>query len=293
MWDAWRSAETWLGILAVLVGAVIVRALIIFGISRWTKHVVARAKKRRETPSGTLGALRKIADPTLSERHATRTRALAALLNSIVTLVIVTVAIATCIAMLGVPVAPLIAATGVGGVALGIGAQGLVKDFLAGISIIIEDQYGLGDIVTIDDLTGTVEDIGLRVTRLRDSTGQIWYIRNGEIVKLGNISQGWSTAMVEVPMSPHADTDRATKVLEKVAHEFDCDPEYERILVQPTTVAGVNQVTGDQKTIMMIAKTEPNQHYGVQRELLARAVAALAAAGIHGPLPSRVGEAGV
>ena len=123
-----------------------------------------------------------------------------AILKSTSTFVIFTLALLTVMATVGLPLGPLLASAGVGGVALGFGAQSLVKDFLSGIFMILEDQYGVGDVIDTGEAVGTVEDVTLRVTRLRDASGIVWYVRNGEIVRIGNRSQGWSTALVDIPV---------------------------------------------------------------------------------------------
>ncbi len=132
-----------------------------------------------------------------------------AILKSTSTFAISAMAILTVMGLLGLPLGPLLASAGVGGVALGFGAQSLVKDFLSGIFMIVEDQYGVGDVIDTGEAIGTVEDVTLRVTRLRDGNGVVWYIRNGEIVRIGNRSQGWSTAVVDTAVAYDEDIDRA------------------------------------------------------------------------------------
>ena len=129
------------------------------------------------------------------------------------TVVVASLAVLTIMATLGVPLAPLLASAGVGGVALGFGAQSLVRDFLSGIFMIVEDQYGVGDTIDTGEVIGQVEDVTLRVTRLRDRNGVTWYVRNGEIVRVGNQSQGWSNAAITVPFALDADGPAVTEVL--------------------------------------------------------------------------------
>ncbi|MDR1790124.1 MAG: mechanosensitive ion channel family protein [Propionibacteriaceae bacterium] len=286
----WSFPETPLAILAVIVGAFIVRLIIVRMIKVGTKQSKAKAERRRQRKEGRTASVLHLNHAESDDRHDKRRASLGALLNSIVTFVVATVALATIAALLGIPLTPLIAASGVGGVALGIGAQSIVKDFLAGIAIIIEDQYGVGDIIDTGDVAGTVEDISLRVTRLRDASGEVWYVRNGEILRVGNVSQGWSTAMVDVPMHPGTDGDAAIEILKGVVADFWKDPDWKPALVERPQVAGVNQVTGVAMKVLITAKTHPNEHWKVQRELLSRSVAALHAAGIDGPLPSVLAE---
>ena len=153
-------------------------------------------------------------------RHAARMRTLGSVLRSITSVVILSVVVMMVMNVLGLPLAPILTTAGVGGVALGFGAQSLVKDYLSGIFLIIEDQFGVGDLVDTGDVKGTVEDVGLRVTRLRDMTGQIWYVRNGEILRIGNQSQGWSTGTVDVPIASTEDPARAIEVLRAMVKDM-------------------------------------------------------------------------
>ncbi|MDR3070766.1 MAG: mechanosensitive ion channel family protein [Propionibacteriaceae bacterium] len=279
----WKLYEIPLKILAVIVLSVILRAVILVLVTRATKRAARKAKERNKGTSSNPRLLA-LVTPEVSERHQQRTAALASLFRSMTTFVIFVVAVVIIIDTLGISIAPIIAATGVGGVALGFGAQSLVKDFLSGISIIVEDQYGVGDLIDTGDVSGIVEEISLRSTRLRDASGQIWYIRNGEILKVGNVSQGWSTATIEVPLDPYADSAKAIEVLTKVAAELDEDPDFQKLLLDAPQVAGVSSVTGQAMKILVTARTASNQHLAVQRELLARGVEALREAGIAGPI---------
>ncbi len=189
----------------------------------------------------------------------------------------------TVMAILNIPLTPILASAGVGGVALGFGAQSLVKDYLSGIFMIVEDQYGVGDLVDLGEASGTIEDVGLRVTRLRDSSGQVWYIRNGEIVRVGNQSQGWSTAIVDIPVDSGENSTRVIEVLEGVCREVYADPDYAKVLLEAPNVVGVQSVEAGRMTIRITAKTQPNQQFGVQRAILDRELQALKDAGIKGP----------
>lgn len=217
-------------------------------------------------------------------RHAARTRALGSILRSLTSVVLVTITVLTVMRIVEIPLEPVLASAGIGGVALGFGAQSLVKDYLAGIFMILEDQYGVGDLVDVGEVSGTVEEVGLRVTRLRDAGGQVWYVRNGEIVRVGNQSQGWSTGTVDVPVAPTSDAAQVIAVLEGVAAELYADPAWEDVLLEKPTVAGVNAITSEAMTVRVFAKCAPNQHWGVQRDLLERSLAALRRAGVQGPL---------
>lgn len=179
--------------------------------------------------------------------------------------------------------APLLASAGVGGIALGFGAQALVKDFLSGIFMIAEDQYGVGDHVRIGEVTGTVEEVTLRITKVRDASGMAWYVRNGEVLTVGNVSQGWSTAIIDIPVAYDEDPEHVLSLLQGVANDFDVDENWSDYLLETPKVAGVESIASGTMTLRLTAKCAPNQQLGVQRELRQRAKRVLDAAGIRGP----------
>ncbi len=177
----------------------------------------------------------------------------------------------------------MLASAGVGGVALGFGAQSLVKDFLSGIFMILEDQYGVGDIIDTGTAVGTVEEVSLRVTRLRDGSGVVWYIRNGEIVRIGNKSQGWSTATVDIPVSYSENLEAVIPLIREVVHAVDQSPEWHDVLLEEPQVVGVESITGGVVTIRVVVKTAPEQQYGISREIRERVKASFDAHGIKAP----------
>lgn len=278
----WAWTEEALAILLVIVVAILARWLLIRSIRGMTRRILDRAKQRRDKNSR---ADRIIAAATLAnqERYEQRTATLGSLLSSIATVTIAVIAVLTIFGILNIPLGPILASAGIGGVALGFGAQSLVKDFLSGLFMILEDQYGVGDVIDTGEVTGTVEEVGLRITRLRDGNGQVWYVRNGEIVRVGNLTQGWSTAIADVPIATEADAGAAITVLEAAIAGMADDPEFSPVLLEAPQVIGVNLVTATAIEIRITAKTAPNKHWGVQRALLERGVAALAAAGIPAP----------
>jgi moderate conductance mechanosensitive channel len=192
----------------------------------------------------------------------------------------------------GVNLGPVLATAGVGGVALGFGAQSLVKDFLSGIFMILEDQYGVGDVIDTGEAIGTVEEVSLRVTRLRDGQGVVWYIRNGEIVRIGNKSQGWSTAMVDIPVAYSENLDKVIPLIRTVLHDLDESPDWKDKLLEEPQVMGVESMTGSVVTIRVIAKTAPEQQYGVSREIRERVKAAFDEHGVKAPVMTPFGPVG-
>lgn len=286
----WEWPESAIAIALTVTLAVFVRWL----VNRAIRLGVSASLKRAEERSADRGgrASRILADMTglSDERHQARTKTVGSVLRSINTIVVFTVASLMILGIFNVPLGPILASAGIGGVALGFGAQSLVKDFLSGVFMILEDQYGVGDIVDVGEVTGTVEDVGLRVTQIRDSTGRLWYIRNGEISRVGNQSQGWSTAIVNVPVASTAHPPQVIEILEGVMDQVDADERWADILLEKPRVVGVGEVKGGTMTVQVFAKCAPNQHWGVQRDILERSVNALQAAGVPGPIIAPTGH---
>ena len=214
-----------------------------------------------------------------SERRRQRSEALSSILQSVASVTIFAIAVMMILGELGVQLAPLIASAGIVGVALGFGAQNLVKDFIAGLFILFEDQYGVGDVVDVGEASGTVEAVGLRITTIRDARGVLWYIRNGEIVRVGNRSQGWALVVVDVPVG-FAGVEEATAVLRSAATALAEDPEYAPDMLEAPEVLGVEQITVDGAVVRTIVKTASENQWRVARELRRRLTEALESAGI-------------
>jgi len=272
-----------LTIVGTLAGAMLLRWVMHRAIDRVVGTAMTRAARREsQTPRR---ATRILAQATgLDQARGTqRTGTMGAILKSTSTFVIFTLALLTVMATVGLPLGPLLASAGVGGVALGFGAQSLVKDFLSGIFMILEDQYGVGDVIDAGEAVGTVEDVTLRVTRLRDASGIVWYVRNGEIVRIGNRSQGWSTALVDIPVGYSENLDTVLPLIREVVHELDGSEEWSTRLLEEPVVAGVESMLGGVVTVRIIAKCAPNESFPVSREIRERVKAAFDQAGIRAP----------
>ena len=191
----WETARDWLlgvplQILFILVSAVVIQLVLTWSIRRVVRRASERAKHERLAQMRMVTRTAELSDLLLNQRTEQRASAIGTLLRSVVAITVWTIAMLTILPLLGIDIAPLLASAGVIGVALGFGAQTLVKDYLSGIFMIIEDQYGVGDVVDVGPVIGTVEEVALRFTRLRDMSGVVWYVRNGEILRVANRSQG-------------------------------------------------------------------------------------------------------
>jgi moderate conductance mechanosensitive channel len=221
----------------------------------------------------------------VDERRKQRVRALGAILRSVASVTIFSIASVVILGDLGINLAPLLASAGVVGIAIGFGAQSMVRDYLAGIFMLVEDQYGVGDVITIGDATGTVENVTLRLTKLRDVSGIVWHIRNGAIEQVGNESQGWARAVIDFPVPYEADLAEIRSLLTDAAEVLWDDPVWRVVLLEPPEVWGAQEISSDEVTMRIVAKTAPLRQWEVERELRARVKAALDAAAIH-PAPS-------
>ena len=197
----------------------------------------------------------------VAERRRQRAETIGSVLRSIASFVIFGLAFVTVLAELGIEIGPMLASAGVAGVALGFGAQSLVRDFLSGIFMILEDQYGVGDLIDTGEAVGTVEEVGLRVTRLRDACGVVWYVRNGEILRVGNHSQGWSTAIVDVSVAYNEDIPSVQEVIRETADAMAEDEAWREQILEDPVVAGVESVTSAAVTIRVIVKCTLNDHF--------------------------------
>ncbi|GAB3658998.1 mechanosensitive ion channel family protein [Nocardioides korecus] len=272
------TSATWLigkplAIAAILLGAVLVRWL----ASKAVDRVVSRAEVA-PVPGGR----------PVHARRAQRARSLGTLLKSILTTVVFGIAIVMALSEVGVNIAPILASAGVLGLAIGFGAQNLVKDFLSGVMMMVEDQYGVGDVVDLGEATGTVEAVGLRVTRLRDVNGTVWYVRNGEILRVGNQSQNWARTVLDVNVGYNEDLVKVRRVLEEVAHGLWEDEDFAGLVIEEPEVWGVENLSPEGVVVRVTLKTAPLQQWVVAREMRQRIKARFDHEGIEIPLPQRV-----
>jgi moderate conductance mechanosensitive channel len=280
-----RTGLTWLAessnwalikpltILLIIVLALVIRFALHRAIDRLIEHTI------QEREGGSLLRARIPAFVRPSQRREQRSRALASVLRSIASATVFTIAVMLVLGEIGLNLGPLLASAGIAGLAIGFGAQNLVKDFIAGLFMLLEDQYGIGDVVDVGDVIGTVEGVGLRVTTLRDFGGVLWYVRNGEIIRVGNKSQGWAMVTVDVPVG-FAVVEQATGVLREAAATLADDPVLAEGILSPPEVLGVEHITVDGAVLRTTVKTAADAHAPVARELRRRLTEALERAGI-------------
>jgi len=266
-----RSADSivdhTLTISVIILVALVARYLLHRAINRIiegaTSGRISRLLHRRPRP--TLG---EGASAPASPRRAQRARTIGSVLRSASSAVVGSVAVVMILAEFGVALGPILASAGIVGVALGFGAQNLVRDFLSGMFILLEDQYGVGDIVDLGSANGTVEAVGLRITTVRDGNGTVWYVRNGEILRVGNKTQGYAVAVADIPLGLGADIMRATEVAGRVADEVVAGPGIAEHVIAEPEVVGIERIGAEGVIFRVTARTAPGQQFRVQRALI-------------------------
>jgi small-conductance mechanosensitive channel len=269
-------------------------------VIRWVLHrVIDRVVKRAETgmmpnrfsramTGGKVGTALNIHESAGATRRVQRAQTMGTLLKSIVTGIILAVVGTMMLSEIGVNVAPIIASAGILGLAIGFGAQSLVSDFLSGIFMIFEDQYGVGDEVDLGEAVGTVEAVSLRVTRLRDVNGTVWYVRNGEILRVGNMSQNWARTVLDISVAYGEDVAQVQRVLADVAHDLWVDEDFKGRVIEEPSVWGVQDITPDAVVVRVALKTAPLEQWAVAREMRQRIKARFDLEGIEMPFAQRV-----
>ena len=282
-----RSADAIVGtgmrIVLILVLALVLRFLLHRAIS----HAVDGATNSRLSRLAGRAPLARAA-AAAPARRSQRARTVGSVLRSIVSVVVLSIAAIMILDEFGVALGPILASAGIIGVAVGFGAQNLVRDFLSGMFMLLEDQYGVGDIVDLGEAGGVVEAVGLRITTLRDINGTVWYVRNGEILRVGNKSQGYAVAVVDIPVGHTADISDATKLIGTVSAERVTLDDIKNDVMEPVQVLGVERVGPEGVTLRLTVKVQPGQQWAVQRALNAAIAEAFDDAGV--PRPNLLGS---
>lgn len=254
-------------------------AVLLTRFATWAEHRVTERIDARDSSTDSL-----VRSESAKHRHAViqvLTWSALVLLYGVVAVLIVS--------RLGVPLSGFVAPATVAGVALGFGAQRVVQDILAGFFIIAERQYGFGDVVSIasvgiaNEATGTVEEVTLRITRLRSVNGEVYIVPNGLIAHVTNLSRDWARAVIDIPVPASADVGRTIEILHRVGDEAHADADLRPLLLDPPSVMGVESIGVDEYQIRMVARTLPGKQFDVGRELRARIATAFRGAGITLP----------
>jgi len=288
-----NGADWLVGKPLVLIGLLLLGLAIRWLLHRLIDRVVKRAAvgvlpgRMSRVMMGKVGETI-LRDTTGSDRRVQRAETMGSLLKSVTTGIVFAVVVTMMLSEIGVNIAPIIASAGILGIALGFGAQSLVTDFLSGIFMIFEDQYGVGDEVDLGEATGTVEAVSLRVTRLRDVNGTVWYVRNGEIMRVGNMSQNWARTVLDIKVGYGEDVARVRRVLQDVAHDLWLDEDFQGRVIEEPSVWGVQELSPDAVVVRLALKTAPLEQWAVAREMRQRIKTRFDLEGIEIPFSQRV-----
>ncbi len=265
------------------IGFIIILALLVRTVLCRLLNRVAERAATATLPAAHNGRMQKAAAVVHAaglERRSQRARALGSILRSAISAIVFGIAALTILGILGFDLAPLLASTTVLGVALGFGAQNLVRDYLAGILMLVEDHYGVGDTINAGVATGTVEAMTLLTTQVRDVNGVVWHIRNGTIDSVGNESQGWSRAVIDYPVPYGEDLARIRQLMDQAAASLYHERGWRKVMLEKPEVWGAQELSSKEVTMRIVAKTAPMRQWEVARELRARVKAVLDAAGV-------------
>jgi small conductance mechanosensitive channel len=267
----------------IVVGLVLLRWLLLVLIRRVVTTVTQGVKKRE----GAADTKALDSSPLARARIVQRARTIGLVLSNLLTAGLTISALIAILSELGIAIGALAAGAGILGAALGFGAQSLVRDFIAGLFIVVEDQFGVGDFVDLGTATGVVESIRLRVTQVRDAEGTVWYVRNGEILRVGNQSQGWSRIILDLPLAYNSDLDKAKKVLEAAALKLAEIPGLKTGLIGKPEIWGIQALAGEEVVFRLVQQVRPSKKDALTRALRQEVKTALDKAGIKLSLPDQ------
>ncbi|WP_086520395.1 mechanosensitive ion channel family protein [Clavibacter michiganensis] len=275
--------STWgdlIKVVSYIAGGLLLRLILLVVIRQTVDRIVSGVKKRQNVDD--TQSIQ--ASPLTAVRVVQRTRTLGSVLSNITTVVIVVIVIASVLSVVAPDVtsslALLTAALGAG---LGFGAQNIVKDILNGLFMVVEDQLGVGDVVDVGPATGVVETVGIRITTLRDVNGTLWFVRNGEILRVGNMSQGWARVVIDLAVPYDTDVQAVQERMLATATELASTPKWRSRIVEKPELWGIESISESAVVIRVVVKTRSNARDDVSRELRGRLKAALDAMGVTLP----------
>lgn len=269
-------AVTW--ILALVVRIVLRRL-----IDRTVRSATERSGEHGRLSMGRATKVVTTAGGVGANRSAQRTKTLGSVLKSITDVILVVIVVLMTLNALNINIAPALASAGIVGVAVGFGAQSLFKDLFTGVFMLAEDQYGVGDIIEVNDLKGTVRSVGFRVTELQDFNGEVWYVRNGEINTVGNVSQGFTSTMVVIPVSVDESPKLVIRSLARMLRKMDSEPDWHNKMLEEPKVLGLSDLNATTASYQIQIKCPANAQWEVEREIRSRALSSLSQAGLAMP----------
>lgn len=273
--EFWQQWQTLIRIAAILLGTVLVRWALLVSVSRVLKGIENGTRGK-----AAASATPQNQSPLSKARVVQRAKTLASVMSNLITWSLLLFAAGAVLSELGVAVGALVASAGILGAAIGFGAQSLVKDLINGLFIIFEDQFGVGDSVDLGEAKGVIENVGLRVTQVRDVNGVLWYVRNGEIIRVGNQSQGWSRVILDIPLSYSVNLEKAKQCILDAATELVKDSNFSKRMLGKPEIWGIESITADQVVMRLVQQVGPQDADEIARELRLRVKQKLDAAKI-------------
>jgi small conductance mechanosensitive channel len=272
--ETFKNITTWLTTSGIKVLGILIVLIILSQMSRWIVKWLERFVPEK--------------DPLQAAEAKKRAHTLGNILQHAFLVVISFIAILMILGELGIQLAPLLATAGIGALAIGFGAQSLVKDVISGFFIILENQYRIGDAIEVAGVSGLVESVSLRKTVLRDLEGKVHTIPNGEIKIVSNLSKEWSRSVLDIGISYHEDVDQIIDLLSQIGKELEAEEPYKSSILGPLKVLGVERFGESQLVIRMMVKTVPLKQWEVGRELRRRIKNRFDEKGIQTPFPHRI-----
>ncbi|MCT3001292.1 hypothetical protein EFN18_11560 [Propionibacterium freudenreichii] len=279
-----KFPETVIEIVVTLVLALVCR----FALRKVIDRAVARATQRQgEHGLLAMGRSSSVVATTggvNTNRSMQRAKTLGSVLKSMTDVVLIIVVVLMVLNSLNINIGPALASAGIVGVAVGFGAQSLFKDLFSGVFMLAEDQYGVGDIIEVNKLKGTVRSVGFRVTELQDFNGEVWYVRNGEISTVGNVSQGFTSSLVTIPVSVDESPKLVIRLLARMLKKMDSEPDWHNKMLEEPSMLGLSALDATTASYQISIKCPANSQWDVEREIRSRALSTLSQAGVRMPV---------
>lgn len=250
-------------VVLILLGGIV--AILIFRLS--IRRVVAGVVSGVKKAHGVDDTQALETSPVEAMRQVQRTRTLGSVLNNFAGWTIGIIVVLMVLSEAGLSITPLIASAGIIGAALGFGAQSLVKDMLNGMFMVFEDQLGVGDVVNVGEVSGVVERLGVRVTEIRDVNGTLWFVRNGEINRVGNYSQDWARVILDIPVPYYSDVSKVQERLLDTARAFRMRPEWKRKVLEDPEVWGIESISAEALVVRLVLKVRGGEQWAAKRAL--------------------------
>ena len=257
-WDQWHTP---IRIVLILLGTVIVRWIALILVKRVIRGIEDGSRNHKTAKSDS---------PIAKARVVQRAKTMGSVLSNLITWTLILFAAGSVLSELGIAVGALIASAGIVGAAIGFGAQSLVRDLISGMLIIFEDQFGVGDSVDLGQANGVIETVGLRVTQVRDVSGTLWYVRNGEITRVGNHTQGWSRVILDIALPYDTKLDKAKAAILDAANDLVKDNTFSKRMLGKPEIWGIESLTGRQLVLRLVQQVGPQDADDVARELRLR-----------------------